>query len=236
MKKLNVLIFGASRGTGRELVAQARDQGHHVTAFARNPPQELVEDTRIKVLRGDLLDATAVARAISGQDVIFSTVGNAPGDARKPTTLFSEGMRHIVAGARAAGVQRITYSTIFSLLQNHRVIPMTRRYLPESVSGVKYIIPLKKPTLRKNPRNRNARPTFKVAAQVSRRLTDETLHATIWNARKLAARVSEPGREHSVGLTGAPKADPLPPTSFRAAGNGFRTQRRATSRQQKPLS
>ena len=137
MKKLNVLIFGASRGTGRELVAQARDQGHHVTAFARNPPQELVEDTRIKVLRGDLLDATAVARAISGQDVIFSTVGNAPGDARKPTTLFSEGMRHIVAGARAAGVRRII------CLGSCGTDPQTRTFLP-----VRIIAPLLKPLFR----------------------------------------------------------------------------------------
>ena len=137
MKNLNVVIFGASRGTGYELVAQARDQGHRVTAFARNPDRELLADARIKTIRGDLLDAAAVARAIDGQDVIFSTVGNAPGDARKSTTLFSEGMQHIVAGARQAGARRII------CLGSCGTDPQTRPFLP-----VRIMAPLLKPLFR----------------------------------------------------------------------------------------
>ncbi|NEO95433.1 MAG: NAD(P)H-binding protein, partial [Moorea sp. SIO3G5] len=34
---MNILIFGSTGGTGRQLVEQALDQGHRVTAFARNP-------------------------------------------------------------------------------------------------------------------------------------------------------------------------------------------------------
>ena len=34
---MRLLIFGATGGTGRELVRQALDQGHAVTAFARDP-------------------------------------------------------------------------------------------------------------------------------------------------------------------------------------------------------
>ena len=137
MKNLNVVIFGASRGTGRELVAQARDRGHRVTAFARSPDRELLADARIKTISGDLLDAAAVASAIVGQDVIFSTVGNAPGDARKPTMLFSLGMQHIVAGARQAGVRRII------CLGSCGTDPQTRPFLP-----VRIMAPLLKPLFR----------------------------------------------------------------------------------------
>lgn len=137
MKNLNVVIFGASRGTGRELVEQACGHGHCVTAFARNPNHELRADPRIKTIRGDLLDPTAVTRAIDGQDVIFSTVGNAPGDARKPTTLFSAGMRHMVAGARQSGVRRII------CLGSCGTDPQTRPFLP-----LRIMTPLLKPLFR----------------------------------------------------------------------------------------
>jgi len=34
---MNILVFGASGGTGRELVKQGLDQGHRVTAYVRDP-------------------------------------------------------------------------------------------------------------------------------------------------------------------------------------------------------
>src|SRR5882757_9488860 len=59
-KRMNVIIFGASRGTGRQLVEQAKARGHRVTAFARHPDASLQSDLAVQVLRGDLLDAAAV--------------------------------------------------------------------------------------------------------------------------------------------------------------------------------
>jgi uncharacterized protein YbjT (DUF2867 family) len=34
---MNVTVFGATGGIGREVVTQALDAGHHVTAYLRNP-------------------------------------------------------------------------------------------------------------------------------------------------------------------------------------------------------
>ena len=34
---MNLLIFGPTGGTGRQLMEQALAQGHHVTAFVRSP-------------------------------------------------------------------------------------------------------------------------------------------------------------------------------------------------------
>jgi uncharacterized protein YbjT (DUF2867 family) len=83
---MNVLIFGATGGTGRELVRQAIDRGHSVTAFARDPTV-LGERHGLRWLAGDVLDAGAVEQAVAGHDVVLCVLG-AP--AIKPGTVRSE--------------------------------------------------------------------------------------------------------------------------------------------------
>jgi uncharacterized protein YbjT (DUF2867 family) len=34
---MNLTVFGATGGVGREVVTQALDAGHHLTAYVRNP-------------------------------------------------------------------------------------------------------------------------------------------------------------------------------------------------------
>jgi len=68
---MNLVVFGASGGTGRELVRQALAQGHHVTAFVRNP-RSLTVQGAVRVVVGDATDAQPVANAIIGQDAAFA--------------------------------------------------------------------------------------------------------------------------------------------------------------------
>src|SRR3954467_2653639 len=63
-----VLIVGATGGTGRQLLEQALDRGHTVTALARDPSAVRVEHPRLTVVRGDVLDYGSVEAAVRGQD------------------------------------------------------------------------------------------------------------------------------------------------------------------------
>jgi NAD(P)-dependent dehydrogenase (short-subunit alcohol dehydrogenase family) len=47
--RMRILIFGATGGTGRELVTQALEQGHEVTAFIRSPAKLTLQDARLRV-------------------------------------------------------------------------------------------------------------------------------------------------------------------------------------------
>nr|XP_053629084.1 flavin reductase (NADPH)-like isoform X3 [Cherax quadricarinatus] len=71
-----LVIFGASGNTGVCCVQSALNMGYEVTAFVRNPaklPGVLASQVRVEV--GDVLDESAVAQAVQGQDAVVILLG-----------------------------------------------------------------------------------------------------------------------------------------------------------------
>jgi uncharacterized protein YbjT (DUF2867 family) len=56
---MKLTVFGATGGVGREVVTQALDAGHHVTAYVRNPPKLHVTHPELTVTAGEPFIATA---------------------------------------------------------------------------------------------------------------------------------------------------------------------------------
>jgi len=75
---VKVLVFGATGGTGRALVEQALEQGHVVTAFARDPAKVRGAHQNLTVARGNMLDLNSVEAAVKGQDAVLSALGTRP--------------------------------------------------------------------------------------------------------------------------------------------------------------
>jgi putative NADH-flavin reductase len=105
-KPHHLLVIGATRGTGKQLVQQALAAGHTVTALARDPARVEIQDERLAVIRGDVLDPATLAQAMAGCDAVVSSLG-VTSAYRKPTTLYSAGMRHIIEAMRANGMTRL---------------------------------------------------------------------------------------------------------------------------------
>ena len=104
-----LLIVGATGGTGRELVAQALERGHEVTAFARDPAALKIEHPRLRVARGDVLDFASVEAAVRGQEAVLSALGH-----RRyfpPTHILSEGTRNLVRAMETHGTRRFVCET-----------------------------------------------------------------------------------------------------------------------------
>lgn len=99
---MQIVVFGASGGTGRELVRQGLAQGDEVTVFVRNPAAFTGGD-RLRVVVGDARDGNAVAQAIPGQDAVLSALGGTLSD----DSLLPEAMRNILAAMKQNGVQRL---------------------------------------------------------------------------------------------------------------------------------
>src|SRR2546425_12263106 len=102
---MKIVIFGANGATGKILTKQALDSGHRVTAVTRHPEAFPLRDVRLNVMGGDVFDLALVEQAVAGQDAVLSTLG-VP-FSRKPITLYSQGMAHIVQAMNRYGVRRL---------------------------------------------------------------------------------------------------------------------------------
>ncbi|MFL5542449.1 MAG: NAD(P)-dependent oxidoreductase [Longimicrobiaceae bacterium] len=103
---MQVVVFGATGGTGRELVKQALGHGHSVRAFVRSPDKLKVIHHRLEVVTGDALDAKAVAAAVEGQDAVLCALGV---NERKPNTILSDAVRNLLAAMETHGVRRLLF-------------------------------------------------------------------------------------------------------------------------------
>lgn len=105
---MKVAIFGSTGRTGRHLVRRALERGHEVTAFARDPGRLGISHDRLTVVRGDVLDPSAVDRAVAGQEAVVSALGHAK-DA--PKDVQTRGTENIVRAMKEHGVGRLVSLT-----------------------------------------------------------------------------------------------------------------------------
>lgn len=101
---MKVLVLGSTGPTGLQVVEQALAQGHDVTAMARTPDKLALTHQRLKVVRGDVLDAASIETAVTGHEAVLSAVG---ARGRAPTTVYSEGTQNVLAAMHKANVHRL---------------------------------------------------------------------------------------------------------------------------------
>jgi putative NADH-flavin reductase len=72
---MRIIALGATGGIGLEVVRQAIDHGHSVTAFVRAPERLKPFAGRIRVVQGDSLNSAELGHAIEGHDGVLSGFG-----------------------------------------------------------------------------------------------------------------------------------------------------------------
>ena len=110
-KTLNVIIFGATGGTGLELCRQAAEAGHTVTAYVRSPEKLTIKHPNIVCVKGTLEDAAAVEVAVKDKDAVLVALGSRSLLSRD--TACSAGIRVILDAMKNTGVRRIVACSSF---------------------------------------------------------------------------------------------------------------------------
>lgn len=102
---MKLLIFGATGGTGRQLVEQALAQGHTVTAFARDPAKITTKHANLRVAQGDMLQPASIEAAVAGHGAVLSALGiRIPVLAWVAITIACQLVHHVVSLSRAANL------------------------------------------------------------------------------------------------------------------------------------
>jgi putative NADH-flavin reductase len=131
---VRLLVLGATGGTGREVVTQALEQGHDVTAFVRDPGKMRVADRRLRVVVGSTTDdAGAVAEAVRGQDVVVSALGRRA--SFRSLDLISRSLRVIVPAMEGHGVRRLIVVSAYGVGDSGREAPLLPRLMHRLLLG-----------------------------------------------------------------------------------------------------
>ena len=121
---MKITLLGANGKTGTQVVKQALDAGHVVTALVRRP-DALKEQAKLRVLKGDVMNSEDVANAINGADVVISALGSNNGGLLTPAT------KAVIAASHASGVKRFILMSGF-LVRPDR-LTVVARLLAQSV-------------------------------------------------------------------------------------------------------
>lgn len=106
---MKLLVVGASRGVGRQVVEQALASGHEVTALARQPERLEVRHEHLKKVRGDVMNPDTLESAVAGQDAVCEAIGvTTPWEQPR---MFSTGTERLIEAMKRHGVQRLVCVT-----------------------------------------------------------------------------------------------------------------------------
>ena len=123
---MKLVIFGATGKTGIELVNQALEQGHAVTAFVRDAARLAIEDEKLTLVAGDAFDPTSVAQAIQGQDAVICALG--AGSELKKTTVHTTGTINIISGMQKNNVKRLTVVTAMGVGESWDTLSLFNKF------------------------------------------------------------------------------------------------------------
>ena len=118
---MKLIVFGATGGTGLQVVRQALSQGHDVSAFTRGSAETLPHHDKLSTVRGDVLDYGAVERAVPGHDAVMCTLGSPPTSREQ---LRTKGTQNIIQAMEKAGIRRIVCQSALGVGESRKLLPV----------------------------------------------------------------------------------------------------------------
>jgi putative NADH-flavin reductase len=132
---MKLFVIGATGRTGWEIVQQALERGHHVTAFVRSPEDVNLKHERLTVLQGNVADENQLAEAMQSHDAVLSALG--PRDVFKPSSLLRDSALATARAMQRSGVKRLlilSAAAHFPGIPNRIVSFVLRNHMRDSLA------------------------------------------------------------------------------------------------------
>jgi len=152
---MDVLVVGATRGSGLAITRELVAAGHRVTAFGRTASAAFATPLpgldahqgpgpgSVRPVDGDALDPEAVAKAVAGQDAVVVTLGISDNPLvvqwlRRSSTapdVRSRGTGNVVEAMRETGVRRLVVQSTYGLGDSWAHLDLTWKLVFRFVIG-----------------------------------------------------------------------------------------------------
>jgi putative NADH-flavin reductase len=128
---MNITIFGASGRTGQQLVGQALEKGHLVTAFVRRADALNFRHPDLKIVTGTLDNAEKLKEAISGANACLSALGG--NSLTTHAAEFIAGIDRMISIMEGCGVSRFVYLSSIGAGESRYYMPQPIRFFMADV-------------------------------------------------------------------------------------------------------
>jgi uncharacterized protein YbjT (DUF2867 family) len=127
---MQILIIGASRGTGALAVAEALRRAHSVTAFSRSGQTPCPASPALRNVRGDFHDAATLGAVIPGHDAVIITASatSLRGFKDNPN-YFSQGTGLVIDAMQKSAVRRLCVLSAIGTGDSKRLLNPLLRWL-----------------------------------------------------------------------------------------------------------
>ncbi len=119
---MNIVVFGATGGTGKAVIRAALGRGDTVKAFARDPAR-IDPAANLRIVGGDAMDEADVARAIAADDRVVVSLGSSQSPFKRllgakrttPADVCEIGTRNVIEAMKAVSATRLLVVSAFGI-------------------------------------------------------------------------------------------------------------------------
>jgi putative NADH-flavin reductase len=120
---MKLVVLGATGATGLEIVGQALERGHSVTALVRSLERLKVFGDRISIKQGDLLNSADLEQVIRGHDAVISGFGPRLPVSKADAHLLGQFATALTNAMVQAGVRRAVVESVAFLFKDSIIPP-----------------------------------------------------------------------------------------------------------------
>ncbi|MGA2764020.1 MAG: NAD(P)-dependent oxidoreductase [Spirochaetia bacterium] len=102
---MKIAVFGITGRIGSRIAQEALSRGHEVTGIARKPGSIPITHAKLRILAGDVTDASGVAKLVAGHDVVINAVG--PDMQKGAGSLLTDAAQTLLRTLKRTGVKKL---------------------------------------------------------------------------------------------------------------------------------